>query len=68
MFNRNVPRWERVLRAIAGLVMVATGLFWLGSSPLGWAIGGSGIIVLATALAGYCPACAIAGRRIGPDH
>jgi hypothetical protein len=31
---------------------------------LAWILGGSGIGALASALMGFCPACALAGRRL----
>lgn len=63
---RNVPRWERVLRALAGIALVAAGLVPLGGSLLGAGLAVSGIVLLVTGFAGYCPACALTGRRIDP--
>ena len=68
LFNRNIPSWERALRIIAGIAMAAAGFVWFSASLLGWGIAGSGIILLATGFTGYCPACAIAGRRIDSNH
>jgi hypothetical protein len=60
--NRNLPPWERALRVIAGTALAAAGFIHF-DPPLGWGIAASGIILLATGLAGFCPACAVAGRR-----
>ena len=61
-FKRNVPGWERGLRAACGIVLLAVAaLMPLTGWPM-WAPGGAGLLV--SALAGFCPACALAGRRL----
>jgi hypothetical protein len=64
IFKRNVPGWERGLRAACGIVLLAVAaLMPLAGWPL-WAVlaGGAGLLV--SALAGFCPACALVGRRL----
>jgi hypothetical protein len=64
IFKRNVPGWERGLRAACGIVLlVVAAMMSLAGWPL-WAVlaGGAGLLV--SALAGFCPACALAGRRL----
>jgi hypothetical protein len=64
IFKRNVPGWERGLRAGCGIVLlVVAATTPLSGWPL-WAVlaGGAGLLV--SALAGFCPACALAGRRL----
>jgi len=53
--KRNVARWERIARALAGGGLLA-GSFWAPLPPLArlLAFGGGGIYLLATALAGTC--------------
>lgn len=62
-FNRNVPGWERALRAFAGLTLLIVAVLL----PLtGWALAAAlaiGAALVVTALAGFCPACAMVGRR-----
>ena len=66
-FRRNLPRWERVLRLAGGIGLSIIG----AASPLpGWlsvllAVSGVGLVL--TAMAGFCPACALAGRTL-PDR
>ncbi len=64
MFKRNVPRWERALRATcgAGLLVVAA-MLPLAGWPR-WAVLAGGAGLLASAAMGFCPACALAGRRL----
>jgi hypothetical protein len=55
LFNRNLPVWERVLRSVVGLAIVAFGLLapGLAASPIGYIIAAAGVV-----------ACAVAGRRL----
>jgi hypothetical protein len=64
LFQRNLPSWERLLRALMGLAVIAYALFagWTGWWLVGSLAIGAGMI--GTALAGFCPACAMTGRRL----
>lgn len=59
----NIGTWDRRIRVIAGVVLLA--LTWIGSiGAWGWI----GLIPLATGLAGRCPMYALLGidsRRLG---
>jgi hypothetical protein len=59
--TRNVGGLDRGLRIVAGLVLLALG--WFG--PLGW-WGLVGLVPLATALVGFCPAYALLGLNTCP--
>jgi len=63
-FKRNVPGWERGLRAACGIVLLAVAALMPLTGWTMWAVlaGGAGLLV--SALAGFCPACALAGRRL----
>jgi hypothetical protein len=63
-YVKNVPGWERVLRAIAGLAMIACGLLGLKGLPIGYLLAGSGVVTVLTGFFGFCPMCALAGRRL----
>ena len=65
-YQKNLPGWERTLRAAAGLVMIAGGLAAPGltGTPVGFIIAGSGLMAAATGFIGFCPACAMVGRRL----
>ena len=61
---KNVPNWERALRVLAGLGGVALGLLALDGTA-GLLVAASGAGLAGTGLMGFCPACALAGRRLG---
>jgi len=62
-YVKNVPTWERVLRVIVGLAVVAWGVLVLGGL---WgtvvALSAAGIVM--SGLFGFCPACAMVGRKL----
>ena len=64
-YRKNLPVWERALRVIAGLSLIAWG--WLGSPalPPGHAIAASGAVIL-TGFFGFRPMCAMVGRKLPP--
>jgi Ca2+/Na+ antiporter len=63
MFKRNVPGWERALRATCGITLLGVATALPMTSWSLWAVlaGGAGLVV--SAAVGFCPACALAGRR-----
>jgi len=62
-YVKNVPSWERVLRVIVGLAVVAWSLLALGGT-WGAIIALSAAGIVASGLFGFCPACALVGRRL----
>ena len=64
LYVKNVPVWERVMRVVAGVAMVACGLIVLGSGPVGWLSAGAGVVTALTGFVGFCPMCAVAGRKL----
>jgi hypothetical protein len=62
-YVKNVPTWERVLRVVAGLAVVAWSVQALGGL---WgalvALSAAGIVL--SGLFGFCPACAMVGRKL----
>jgi len=64
MFAANVPLLERLIRVSLGLAIAAIAYFGLAQANLlGAALG---LCVAATGLVGFCPACALVGRRLTP--
>ncbi|TCZ52772.1 YgaP family membrane protein [Roseicella aquatilis] len=59
--TRNVGTTDKWLRIVAGLVLLALGIF----GPLGW-WGLIGLVPLATGLAGTCPAYRLLGLNTCP--
>ncbi len=62
-YRKNVGSKERVGRLVAGGAMMLCGLVGLQASPLGWLLAASGVVTVLTGVVGYCPACAMVGRR-----
>ena len=64
-YKKNLPRWERALRVVAGTAMVGCGLFGgLPGAVIGYAIAGTGVVTLLTGFVGFCPMCAMVGREL----
>ena len=64
----NLPRWERAIRVAMGIV-IAVMAYQFAATALGSWIGiGMGIMFAVTGFVGFCPMCAMVGRRsIGTD-
>jgi hypothetical protein len=62
-YVKNVPNGERVLRVVAGLLAVAISLLAVGGvAGAVLAVSAGGIV--ASGLFGFCPMCAMVGRRL----
>ena len=58
MFKRNEGIIDRTLRVLLSMVLLPTGLFWLGGlqgSVLGLVVTGFSLLPLITGLTGFCP-------------
>ena len=61
-YAKNLPVWERAVRLAAALVMaLCAARFW--GTPVGYAFGAAAATMAATSMVGFCPMCALAGRR-----
>lgn len=65
-YRKNVGGGERWGRLATGAVMALCGLVGLKASLLGMLLIGAGAFTAITGLVGYCPACAMAGRKLPP--
>lgn len=63
LYMKNVPNGERVLRVVAGLVAAAIGLLGVGGTA-GVLLAVSAAGIVASGLFGFCPMCALVGRRL----
>ena len=63
-FRKNLPMWERVIRTVVGLGVTALP-FVVPVAPelLKWLLIASGISFVAMGFVGFCPMCAMVGRR-----
>ena len=63
-YRKNLPGWERAMRVIAGVAVIAWGLIGFPGLPMGYVIAGSGAVAILTGFFGFCPMCAMAGRKL----
>lgn len=67
-YVKNLPNWERILRVIMGIMSLAyAGMNW-GVSGLAVGMGIMGAILAMTGLMGFCPMCAMVGRKLNKEH
>ena len=65
-YVKNVPGWERILRIIMGLMA-------LGFAAMSWGqllamgVGVMGAVLSMTGLFGFCPMCAMVGRKLNKE-
>lgn len=63
-YTKNVPGWERALRIVMGVVGLGwAALNWHGSL-LAAALGIMAATLAVTGLFGFCPMCAMVGRKL----
>ena len=66
-FAKNVPVVERWIRTALGIGMLYAGIFTLKGMPMGYLIAASGLIAVATGFMGFCPMCAMVGRKLDKE-
>lgn len=62
-YTKNVPPLERLLRVLAALAVVAFALLRL-PAPWSYLVAVVSVGFSVTGFVGYCPACAMVGRRL----
>jgi hypothetical protein len=63
LYVKNLPMWERSLRIGGGAAVAIYAFLYIGGAP-GWIIAAGGVGAALTGVLGFCPACALAGRRL----
>ena len=63
LYVKNVPNAERVLRVVLGVGVAGAGIALVGGTA-GWLIAASAAGLVLSGLFGYCPACAMVGRKL----
>ncbi|HVZ45632.1 MAG TPA: DUF2892 domain-containing protein [Ramlibacter sp.] len=63
VYRKNMGFMESWARAIGGTLIVACSLAQIGPTLLGLVLAASGAVTALTGLIGFCPACAMAGRK-----
>ncbi|HET9642151.1 MAG TPA: DUF2892 domain-containing protein [Burkholderiaceae bacterium] len=62
-YRKNLPMWERVFRVLAGLLLAVIGFMYLQQPWQQWLSVAVAVIMGSTGFVGFCPACALVGRR-----
>jgi hypothetical protein len=58
----NEAGWDRIARMLLGVALIWVGfLSGMLASPWSWVAGGVGLVMIFTAILGFCPAYAIFG-------
>ncbi|MBO6505516.1 MAG: DUF2892 domain-containing protein [Kordiimonadaceae bacterium] len=68
IYRKNVPSLERRVRVGAGLLLAIAGFTVLQGQSYGNTLGLSGAFVVLTGFFGFCPACAMVGRKLKSDN
>ena len=65
-YPKNVPTIERALRVLLGLALIGYVVFNFGlvSPVLAVVLIGSALFAIVTGFVGWCPACAMLGRKL----
>jgi len=63
VYVKNVPNGERVLRILLGAGAAGAGVVMVGGMA-GWLIAASAGGLVLSGLFGFCPACAMVGRKL----
>ena len=69
-YRKNLPGWERAMRSVGGVVMIAYGLspacpaLSMPGTMAGYLIAGTGAVAILTGFFGFCPMCAMVGRKL----
>lgn len=67
-YVKNVPNWERALRLIMGLLGLAYAAMNWGVSGFAVGMGIMGAVLAMTGVLGFCPMCAMVGRKLDKEH
>lgn len=67
-YVKNVPTWERVLRIVMGLMGLGYAAMNWNGSGLAIGLGLMGAMLAMTGLFGFCPMCAMVGRKLDKGH
>jgi hypothetical protein len=62
-FIKNLPNWERALRIVLALAVVVAAILTL-PSPRSWVVAAAGLGFGFSGVVGFCPMCALFGRRL----
>ena len=61
-YRKNLYAFEQIARLVGGAAIAIGGLIFLAGWP-GWALAATGAFLAVTGVFGFCPACAMVGRK-----
>ncbi|MBP0595537.1 DUF2892 domain-containing protein [Paraburkholderia sp. LEh10] len=62
-YMKNVPMLERIMRVVAGMAIAMLSIaYW--TRPVGIVVAIAALGIVVSGLVGFCPACALVGRRL----
>nr|WP_198982296.1 DUF2892 domain-containing protein [Herbaspirillum sp. ASV7] len=67
-YMKNVPTAERILRVFIGAVALAVAALNWGGSALAIGAGVVGAMLAMSGLVGFCPMCALVGRKLDKER
>ncbi len=62
-FQKNLPAVERAIRFVIGLSIIALGTLFAPNEWLKWSAVAAGAMAACTGFIGFCPMCAMVGRK-----
>ncbi|WP_114972862.1 YgaP family membrane protein [Rhodoferax ferrireducens] len=63
LYVKNLPAWERLLRVLMGLAVAGFAVYTLAGLA-GWLVAAGALGMAVSGLVGFCPMCALVGRRL----
>jgi hypothetical protein len=63
-YTKNLPTWERALRVVAGVAIAVVGLVSHQPPLIAGTLLATGIFTGMTGFFGFCPMCALVGRKL----
>ncbi len=67
-YIKNVPGWERALRILMGMGALVFAVLNWNVSGFAVAMGVMGAMLAMTGLFGFCPMCAMVGRKLKQER
>jgi hypothetical protein len=62
-FKTNLPTWERLTRVIMGIMIIGLAYQYAPTPLLSWVGTAMGVMIAGTGFTGFCPMCAMVGRK-----
>lgn len=63
VYQKNLPPWERWVRVAVGLTLAGWSVLGTNSQLITALAVVSAVVIIGTGFIGYCPACAMIGRK-----